>query len=249
MHPHPDQHLDPDPDQEIFVKCCKIEKIGANFCTFTVFTRCFLKEPTPPPVIMACALISIGYMTSISADQLTSALRVKNIVYSTIAGVAVALSIIYVKLALPDKKHSVVVALLINNAIYSVLFFLIMIFVGELEPFLNSSSNFNAMAEVLISGALGFSIAYLTRLQVQITSPVTYQIVSAVRLILQVMIGVFAFKEPLTQAKIIGTCLVFAGSLLYGAFKTGLGTGSSEPDKKIPIKHTNSFVGKKKEIV
>lgn len=215
-----------------------------------VFTRFFLKEKTPPPVVMACALISIGYLASISADELNSALRIKNMIYSTVAGVAVALCTIYVKLALPDKKHSAVVVVLINNLIYLVIFLVIMIFSGEFLSFVSSSLHWNAMGQVIFSGSLGFSIAYLTKLQVQITSPVTFQIVSAVRLILQVTIGVLAFREPLTQAKIVGTCFAFAGSLLYGAFKTaGLGAQSSEPDKKFLVKHPNSFVLNKKEIM
>lgn len=88
---------------------------------FTVlFTRCFLKESSPMPVLIACTLIAAGYLTSISSDQLTSALRIKNIAYSTIAGMGTALGIVYVKLALPDKKSSVLVAVLINNVTYRI---------------------------------------------------------------------------------------------------------------------------------
>lgn len=66
---------------------------------FTVaFTSCILKEATPPPVLIAIALIAIGYITSISADQFTSDLRIKSIVYSTIAGIGVALRAVFTRL-------------------------------------------------------------------------------------------------------------------------------------------------------
>lgn len=132
---------------------------------------------------------------------------------------------------------------LLEKIRYSAFLLLVMAAVGELGPFLDLPSNWNAMGKVMFSGALGFSILYLTSTLVQITSPVTYQIISSLRLILQVMIGVFAFKEPMTQSKIIGTCLVFSGSLLYGAFKSGgFDTGTSKTNIKTVTKPKNNFV-------
>lgn len=215
-----------------------------------VFSRFLLNEATPPVVVMACTLISIGYLISISTNQLTSALQIQNVICSIIAGISGALSFIYVKLAVPEKQHSVLVVVFINNCIYSVFFFVIMIAVGELKPFINSHSSWSTIGEVVLSGALGFSVFYLASILVQTTSPVTYQIIAAVRLILQVIIGLFVFKEPLTQVKVFATCLVFTGSLLYGLYKAaGVGKDSLELNKNIPIKPLNNVIANKRLIV
>lgn len=92
-------------------------------------------------------------------------------------------------------------------------------FNDEFQIFADTDIPWNPIGQVIVSGLLGFIMAYLTRFQVQITSAVTYEIVASVRLINQAIAGVLIFKESLTEAKIAGLLLVFAGNLLYGYYK------------------------------
>jgi len=177
----------------------------------------------------------LQYLISISDKvELTANLRITNVILSCAAGTAIALSIVYVKKSLPNENNSVVVLLFINNTMYIIASLLVMLFNGELDLLIHSELEYKQFIEVIFSGFLGFGLAFYsvifsgflgfglafsTRLQIQITSPITYEVFAAMRQILQIVIGIMVFKESLTDAKFHGIVLVSAGSLVYAYSK------------------------------
>jgi len=162
----------------------------------------------------------LQYLISISDKvELTANLRITNVILSCAAGTAIALSIVYVKKSLPNENNSVVVLLFINNTMYIIASLLVMLFNGELDLLIHSELEYKQFIEVIFSGFLGFGLAFSTRLQIQITSPITYEVFAAMRQILQIVIGIMVFKESLTDAKFHGIVLVSAGSLVYAYSK------------------------------
>ena len=208
----------------IILKFYSIALFTTSRTLATVFTvvycRLLLREIVPFPTAFACALIAAGYFTSIADKvELNNDWRIKNIILSFAAGSTQALSVIYCKKSLPNKEDSVIILFLINNFFYALASLICMMFNGEFEEFAKSEIPWNPMGQVVFSGVLGFIMGYLTRLQVQITSAIAFEIVSSVRLINQAVAGVLIFKESLSEVKIAGIVLVFAGNLLYGWFK------------------------------
>ena len=188
---------------------------------FTViFSRLILKDCITVPIVLACGLIAAGYFSSISDKiELDNDLRFKNFVYTCCAGISISLTVVYVKKALPNKTDSAVVLLLINNIFCALSCLIFMFFKGDFEEFGNFDFKSSSIVQVAISGVLASVFAYLSRLQVQFTSPITYEIVASMRLINQAIVGVLMFKESVSAPKIAGVLLVAAGSSLYGYVK------------------------------
>ena len=68
---------------------------------------------------------------------------------------------------------------------------------------------------MFISGILGFSMGYVTSLQIQVTSPLSHNVSGTAKAYAQTLLGVFYFHEVKTTLWWMSNVLVLAGAALY----------------------------------
>lgn len=66
-----------------------------------------------------------------------------------------------------------------------------------------------------VSGVLGFSMGYVTSLQIQVTSPLTHNVSGTAKAYAQTLLGVFYYSEVKTLLWWMSNCLVLLGAALY----------------------------------
>lgn len=66
-----------------------------------------------------------------------------------------------------------------------------------------------------VSGVLGFSMGYVTSLQIQVTSPLTHNVSGTAKAYAQTLLGVFYYNEIKTTLWWISNVLVLCGAGLY----------------------------------
>jgi solute carrier family 35 (GDP-fucose transporter), member C1 len=66
-----------------------------------------------------------------------------------------------------------------------------------------------------LAGVLGFSMSYVTSLQIQVTSPLTHNVSGTAKAYAQTLLGVLHYNEVKTLLWWLSTCLVLVGSGLY----------------------------------
>jgi GDP-fucose transporter C1 len=79
-------------------------------------------------------------------------------------------------------------------------------------PMLN---NFYFWFAMSMSGVLGFSISYVTTLQIHLTSPLTHNVSGVAKCYVQTIMAVFFYNEIKTALWWMSTVLVLGGSTLY----------------------------------
>jgi len=81
----------------------------------------------------------------------------------------------------------------------------------------------------VVTGLVGFLICVAGLLSIKVTSPVTHMFSSAVRSVLQTMLGVWLFKDILNANRVVSILLILAGSLLYTYIKSRPRLTAPEP--------------------
>ncbi|OCF33644.1 hypothetical protein I316_04718 [Kwoniella heveanensis BCC8398] len=89
---------------------------------------------------------------------------------------------------------------------------------GELAGMMNGTGEGGLRAFVIgsgVTGVVGFLICLAGLLSIKVTSPVTHMFSSAVRSVLQTMLGVYIFHDVLNASRIMSIILILIGSCLY----------------------------------
>ncbi len=79
-----------------------------------------------------------------------------------------------------------------------------------------------------ISGILGFSMGYVTSLQIKATSPLTHNVSGTAKAYAQTLLGVMYYSEIKTMLWWLSNCLVLLGAALY----TQVRRSEMEADRK-----------------
>ncbi|WVF68180.1 hypothetical protein IAT40_002945 [Kwoniella sp. CBS 6097] len=90
--------------------------------------------------------------------------------------------------------------------------------VGELAGMVNGTGETGLRAFIIgsgVTGVVGFLICLAGLLSIKVTSPVTHMFSSAVRSVLQTMLGVYIFHDVLNASRIMSIILILIGSCVY----------------------------------
>ena len=66
-----------------------------------------------------------------------------------------------------------------------------------------------------IAGILGFSMGFVTSLQIQVTSPLTHNVSGTAKAYVQTLLGVMYYNEVKTMLWWISNCFVLIGAAAY----------------------------------
>lgn len=134
----------------------------------------------------------------------------------------VALNAIYTKKSLKAVEDNIWKLALYNNFNACLIFMPFMFLFGEHIEIVNFPKIFDAYFwfTMLISGLLGFSMGYVTSLQIQVTSPLTHNVSGTAKAYAQTLLGVFYYHEVKTTLWWMSNLLVLAGAALYSQVRS-----------------------------
>ena len=148
---------------------------------------------------------------------LKGSLTFLGVFYGVFASLFVALSAIYTKKSLNAVDDNIWKLTLYNNFNACFIFLpFILIFNEHTEVFyFEHLDSFYFWFAMIVSGALGFSMSYVTGLQIQVTSPLTHNVSGTAKAYAQTLIAVLYYKEIKTLLWWFSNFLVLLGSAFY----------------------------------
>jgi GDP-fucose transporter C1 len=139
------------------------------------------------------------------------------VVFGILASLFVALSAIYTKKSLNSIDNNIWKLTLYNNFNAAIIFLPLIFLSGEWPEIyhFNKISSINFWFAMTIGGIFGFSMGYVTGLQIQLTSPLTHNVSGTAKSYVQTLMGVIFYSEVKTFLWWLSNLLVLGGSALY----------------------------------
>lgn len=167
-------------------------------------------------VFGCCMAVASGFVLGIDQEKLAGTLSVQGVVYGVITSMFVALNGIFTKRCLDVVDRDSVRLTLYNNINASALFVPFVLFSGQFSWFGRLAGNdIYFLLCLAATGCLSFAIAWISALQIDLTSPVTHHISANSKAVLQTLIAVIYYhqmKQPLWWFSIL---LVVSGATAY----------------------------------
>ncbi|KNZ55388.1 hypothetical protein VP01_2698g2 [Puccinia sorghi] len=189
---------------------------------FTVLASYLFLDSRPSPnILSAVVIVCVGFLGGVKSDHLhTSQI---GIALGILSSMTTSVHAIVVKRSLSVTSSPIELAY--YNNVFSAIFLLPMI------PFTSEIASFRALVSTggrdlrtflvgaLITGLFGFLISLAGFLSIKITSPVTHMVSSAVRGVLQTILGTVLFGDDISANRFISIMVILGGSLAYTAIK------------------------------
>ena len=129
----------------------------------------------------------------------------------------VALYAVYVKKVLPAVGDNTWLLMIYNNINAALLMPVCFVLLGEMPAVLESDqlTDRSYLTVILAAGLLGFLINIATFLQIQVTSPLTHNVVGTFKACVQTVFAVVWYQNETTSAFWFSFFLVMLGSAMY----------------------------------
>lgn len=182
-----------------------------------ILTYIFFGERTSQKALGCCAVIILGFLMGIDQEKGLGSLSISGVFYGVSASLFVALNAIYTKKSLNVVENNIWKLTLYNNVNACVIFLPFMFLFGEHTELINFSKLYDSYFwfTMVIGGVLGFSMGYVTSLQIQATSPLTHNVSGTAKAYAQTLLGVFYYNEVKTFLWWISNLFVLLGAALY----------------------------------
>ena len=157
-----------------------------------IFSVILLKKSVSWRVVLCCLMVAGGFVLGVDQESLSGTMSVGGVMFGVITSLFVSLNGIFTKTALDCVDRDSVKLTLYNNINAVILFVPFVIFTGQFTTVLNSPEYLTGQFWILLgaSGVLGFLIAWISAVQIDITSPVTHHISANAKAVLQTLIAV-----------------------------------------------------------
>ncbi|PLW33505.1 hypothetical protein PCANC_16452 [Puccinia coronata f. sp. avenae] len=189
---------------------------------FTVLASYLFLDSRPSPNIMSTVLVVCGgFLWGVQSDHLhTSRL---GIALGVLSSMTTSVHAIVVKRSLSVTSSAIDLAYY-NNLVSAIFLLPLIPFTSEISAFrvLLSEGGGNLqtfLLGALVTGFFGFLISLAGFLSIKVTSPVTHMVSSAVRGVLQTIMGTILFGDVITSSRFVGIFVILGGSLAYTAVK------------------------------
>ncbi|KAL1140333.1 hypothetical protein AAG570_000265 [Ranatra chinensis] len=197
--------------------------IGRSLTTVfnVIFTFFILRETVSCKAIACCAVIVTGFWMGVDQESVAGSLSTAGIFYGLLASMSLALYSIYTRKVLPSIGDHIWLLSYYVNIYSSIIFLPVMYFTGDLETFFNYKSIFQLRFWLLmtIGGLCGFSIGYVTSLQIRETSPLTHNVSGTAKACAQTVIATYWYDESKSWLWWLSNFIVLGGSAGYTSVK------------------------------
>ncbi|KAF0305930.1 GDP-fucose transporter 1 [Amphibalanus amphitrite] len=197
--------------------------IGRSLTTVfnVICTYLILGQKTSFQSIACCGVIIFGFLLGVDQEGVVGSLSIAGVAYGVLASLFVSLFAIYTKKVLPVVDGSVWLLTYYNNINACLLFTPLVLITGEWSQLMA----FQGLADpkfwtlMTVAGVFGFSIGYVTGLQIQVTSPLTHNISGTAKACVQTVLGSWWFSEYRTVLWWTSNFIVLGGSAAYTRVK------------------------------
>jgi len=182
-----------------------------------VLTYFMLGKTTSTTAIAGCGIVVLGFVIGTIAEVGAITASIQGVIFGVMSSVFVALYAVYVKKALPAVNDNTWLLMIYNNINASIVMPVCYLLLGEFTPITTSPAVFTAdfWMVILIAGLLGFLINIATFLQIQVTSPLTHNVIGTFKACVQTVFAVVYYQNITTIWFWLGFLLTVAGSALY----------------------------------
>ncbi|XP_065181895.1 GDP-fucose transporter 1-like [Sycon ciliatum] len=199
--------------------------VGRSLTTIfnVVLSYLILRQGTSPRAIICCSAIIGGFLLGVKQEN-KSATKSGNdsdlflgVFFGVSASCCVALNAIFTKKFLPLVEGNLWRLQMYNNLNASLLFLPLIFIFGEFSvlmkyPKLSSLSFWGMM---LLSGVMGIAIAYVTGLQIRVTSPLTHNVSGTAKACAQTVLAVVWASQYKSFLWWVSNVMVMCGSAAY----------------------------------
>lgn len=182
-----------------------------------IFSVTILKKAVSRWIVGCCLLVATGFFLGIDQEKVMGSLSVQGVAFGVASSVFIALTGIFTKTALDVFERNEIKLTLCTNAIAIVIFIPVVLLTGQLSAALSSGQLADQYFWVflLVSGALGTMMAWISAVQINVTSPVTHHISANTKAILQTLIAVVYYHETKSGLWWVSVVLVVIGACSY----------------------------------
>ncbi|XP_044753867.1 GDP-fucose transporter 1 [Coccinella septempunctata] len=197
--------------------------VGRSLTTMfnVVFTFLILNEKTSTRCLVCCAFIIFGFYLGVDQEQLAGSFSVSGTIFGVLASLSLSLFSILTKKVLPKLNSDVWVLSYYNNIYATILFIPLIVFNGELGTILNFEGlwDISFWFPMTIGGLCGFSVGFLTSLQIKYTSALTHNISGTAKACAQTVLATYWYKETKTFLWWTSNIIVLLASAAYARIK------------------------------
>lgn len=197
--------------------------VGRSLTTVfnVIFTYILLGQKTSSKCILCCLAIIFGFLLGVDQESLTDSFSWRGTIFGVFASLSLCLYSIYTKRTLQYVKQEVWLLSYYNN-FYSIFLFLPLIFInGELNEILAYEKLFELKfwLAMITGGICGFSIGFVSTLQIKVTSPLTHNISGTAKACAQTIIATQWYQETKSFLWWTSNVIVLVSSALYARIK------------------------------
>ncbi|XP_077983966.1 GDP-fucose transporter 1-like [Glandiceps talaboti] len=198
--------------------------VGRSLSTVfnVILSYAILKQTTSVKAIICCCIIISGFILGVDQEGNTGVLNYMGVVYGILASLCVSLNAIFTKKVLPAVDNSIGKLQYYNNINACILFIPLLLITGEFQVLFSFEkiTDTGFWTIMTVSGLIGFSIGYVTGLQIQVTSPLTHNISGTAKACAQTIIAVCYYSEVKTVLWWLSNMMVLFGSGAYTNVKS-----------------------------
>ncbi|CAE6431758.1 unnamed protein product [Rhizoctonia solani] len=227
----------------------------------TVATSAVLIHTRPSlKVLGACALVTGGFFVGVLLDQsaspagaTTTSPSAIGIFFGVLSSFTTALLAVVIKSCLPVVGNSALDLAWYNNLLSAVVLAPIIVLVGEgpdvMDLLFGTASVTKTAAGMTafdtfiygsaITGLFGFLINIAGFMSIKVTSPITHMVSSAVKGVLQSILGVWFFHDVISGGRGTSISLILLGSIYYTWVKNQEVVERERKESSLPMTNTS----------
>jgi len=197
--------------------------IGRSLTTVfnVIMTNFVLKERVSLNAIICCIVIVVGFILGVDQENVLGSLSVYGTLFGVLASFSLALYSIFTKKVLPKVGNHIWLLSYYNNVYSCIVLIPVMFLSGEVSHLwkIREELDLYYWSLMCVGGLCGFSIGYVTSLQIKVTSPLTHNISGTAKACAQTVIATVWYSEKKTILWWASNWIVLIGSAAYTRVK------------------------------
>ncbi|KAJ8894677.1 hypothetical protein PR048_007342 [Dryococelus australis] len=197
--------------------------IGRSLTTVfnVILTYLMLGQTTSMQTVACCGVIVGGFWLGVDQESVAGSLSVLGTVFGVLGSISLSMYSIYTKRVLPFVDQQIWLLSYYNN-VYSVVLFIPLIVINqEISAIVHYDklTNWYFWLLMTIGGLCGFSIGFVTALQIKVTSPLTHNISGTAKACAQTVLATYWYNESKSTLWWLSNWVVLGGSAAYTRVK------------------------------
>lgn len=193
--------------------------IGRSLTTVfnVLFTFVILKKSVSGRTMACCGVIVLGFLLGTGQENVLGTFSFGGTLSGLLASLSLALYSVYTKKVMPFVKDSIWLLSYYNNTYACVILIPLVCFTGEIFEIIQYKDLYTSSFWVLMTfgGIFGFSMGYVTSLQIKVTSPLTHNISGTAKACVQTLMATVWYSEIKTTLWWVSNYIILFGSFAY----------------------------------